>query len=65
MKIIADVNKCIGAGQCARVAGKVFTQAPEDGLVILLDEHPSATEFQNARNAARLCPAAAIQIVEE
>jgi ferredoxin len=64
MRLLVDVNKCVGAGQCVRAASTVFAQNDEDGLVVVLDESPSDELLAQVRNAARLCPARAI-VVEE
>ncbi|MFT4235165.1 MAG: ferredoxin, partial [Microbacterium sp.] len=53
--IVADRGSCIGAGQCALVAGAVFDQ-DDDGIVELLTAHPSQSELPAARRAAALCP---------
>ena len=60
MKIEIDQEKCIGAGQCVLAAPDVFDQRDEDGLVELLDEEPDASQWTATREAAALCPAAAI-----
>jgi ferredoxin len=65
MKVIAHQDKCVAAGQCAMLAPKVFDQRDEDGVVILLDEHPSADHDTEVRQAAAACPARAIAIEEE
>lgn len=41
MRIVADTEKCVGAGQCALVAPQVFDQNVEDGTVILIQAEPS------------------------
>jgi ferredoxin len=64
MRVLVDVNKCIGAGQCVRAAATVFAQNDDDGLVVLLNEQPSDDLLAQVKNAARLCPARAI-VVEE
>ncbi|MFJ3033202.1 ferredoxin [Curtobacterium sp. 314Chir4.1] len=61
MRIIADTGACVGAGQCALVAGTLFDQ-DDDGIVELLEEHPGAADEPAARRAASLCPARAITI---
>ncbi|MFJ8019462.1 ferredoxin [Streptomyces sp. NPDC096311] len=62
MRITIEEDKCCGAGQCVLLAPKVFDQRDEDGVVILLDAEPPAEEHGNAREAATVCPAAAIEI---
>ncbi|MGW0891117.1 ferredoxin [Saccharopolyspora gloriosae] len=64
MKVTIDEDKCCGAGQCVLAAPEVFDQRDDDGVVILLDETPAEAEHENARTAAALCPAAAIEIHE-
>ena len=40
-KVHVDEDKCIGAGQCVRIAPEIFDQR-DDGIVILLDPTPAA-----------------------
>ena len=63
MKIRVDREACIGAGQCALVAGSIFDQ-DDEGLVVLLHENPSDDFVAFARKAATLCPAKAIALDE-
>lgn len=63
MKISVDTSACIGAGQCALVAGDLFDQ-DDDGIVVLLDDEPAESQYTAARRAASLCPARAIKIAE-
>jgi ferredoxin len=63
MKVRVDREACIGAGQCALVAGSIFDQ-DDEGLVILLVETPGEDSHAMARKAATLCPAKAISIEE-
>ncbi|MDX3853399.1 ferredoxin [Streptomyces sp. AK02-01A] len=62
MQISIDIDKCCGAGQCVLAAPEVFDQRDEDGIVMLLDADPPAGQYENARQAAAVCPAAAIQV---
>ncbi|MET9764937.1 ferredoxin [Streptomyces sp. NPDC006372] len=64
MKITVDEPKCCGAGQCVLVAPDVFDQRDEDGIVVLLDAEPPADLHLAVREAAQVCPAAAITIEE-
>ncbi|MFC4012556.1 ferredoxin [Nonomuraea purpurea] len=62
MKVSVETGACVAAGQCVLLAPEVFDQREEDGVVVLLDETP-ATEFHDAvREAALVCPAAAIHL---
>jgi ferredoxin len=63
MKITVDRAACVGAGQCALVAGALFDQ-DDDGLVLLLDDEPDAADEASARRAATLCPARAFTVAE-
>ena len=65
MRVVVDVDKCIGAGQCVRAADSIFAQNEEDGLVVLLQEVAPPELHEAARTAARWCPARAIDIVED
>ena len=64
MRIIVDVDKCIGAGQCVRSAASVFAQDDDTGLVVLLDGDPPATMREAVTNAVRVCPVNAIWMEE-
>lgn len=63
MKVLIDRGKCVGAGQCVRVAPEVFDQDEKDGLVMLIEAQPGAKIAPFVRKAARLCPVQAILIV--
>lgn len=64
MKVVVDEDKCCGAGQCVLVAPEVFDQRDEDGIVVLLDAEPPEQEHAAVREAASVCPAAAIELNE-
>ncbi|MEU5839974.1 ferredoxin [Streptomyces diacarni] len=64
MKIAIEEDKCCGAGQCVLVAPEVFDQRDEDGIVVLLDQAPPPEQYENVREAAAVCPAAAIEVHE-
>lgn len=63
MRVIVDVEKCCGAGQCVMLAPKVFDQR-DDGVVVLLDEAPPKELHSAVREAAAVCPASAIRVEE-
>jgi ferredoxin len=65
MKVIADLEVCIGAGVCVLTAPDVFDQGVDDGLVRVLVEEVPATEERVVREAVDLCPSAALSIFEE
>ncbi|MFT3797496.1 ferredoxin [Microbacterium sp.] len=62
MKVIAEIDKCIGAGQCVRAAGDVFTQDDDTGLVEVLVEHPDDSRRAAVETAVRLCPTHALKL---
>lgn len=64
LKVRVDEHKCVGAGQCARVAPEVFDQRESDGIVILLDERPAEGLAPYVKQAASLCPSQAIRVEE-
>lgn len=64
MRIEVDQSACVGAGQCVMAAADVFDQREDDGVVILLADFPSAESHASVREAAMLCPAAAIRVLE-
>jgi ferredoxin len=65
MRVEVDVPKCVGSGQCALLAPDVFDQREEDGMVVLLDESPPVELHDAVREAAVVCPAAVIRLVEQ
>ncbi|GIH62755.1 ferredoxin [Microbispora siamensis] len=64
MKVIVDEAKCCGAGQCVLIAPEVFDQRDEDGIVVLLEPEPAEDRHSAVREAAAVCPGAAIQLAE-
>ncbi|MEU9040740.1 MULTISPECIES: 4Fe-4S domain-containing protein [unclassified Kitasatospora] len=64
MLVQIDQEKCCGAGHCVLAAPEVFDQRDEDGIVVLLDAQPPAQSHQAVRDAAAVCPAAAIRLDE-
>ena len=64
MRVIVDTEKCCGAGQCVLIAPKVFDQR-DDGIVVLLDAAPAGELHAAVREAACVCPGAAIRLDEQ
>ncbi|CAN5418431.1 ferredoxin [soil metagenome] len=64
MHVTVDETKCCAAGQCVLAAPDVFDQREADGIVILLNADPSEELFSSVREAAAVCPAAAIEVQE-
>ena len=63
MKISADREVCISAGNCVMAADAIFDQ-DEDGIVVLLVDDVPEGEEDHAREAVRLCPSQALRIVD-
>jgi ferredoxin len=64
MNVSVDQEKCCGAGTCVLIAPDVFDQRDDDGIVVLLDSQPSEQLHAAVREAASVCPAAAILLSE-
>jgi ferredoxin len=65
MKVIADLEVCIGAGVCVLTAPDVFDQSADDGRVkVLVDEVP-ADQARLIHEAVDLCPSAALSITDD
>ncbi|GAB2921208.1 ferredoxin [Micromonospora polyrhachis] len=62
MKITIDQDACIASGQCVLSSPKVFDQRDTDGIVVLLQDSPEAVLQENVHEAARICPAQAIEL---
>ncbi|MBS1879663.1 MAG: ferredoxin [Actinobacteria bacterium] len=65
MRVVADLDVCIGAGVCVLTAPKVFDQSSEDGQVRVLVELVPAAEEMLVREAVDLCPSAALSIEDD
>lgn len=61
MKVRVDLDRCQGYGNCVGVAPDVF-DLDSRGLVVLLNEEPSADRADDVRQAVKLCPVQAIAI---
>lgn len=64
MKIHIDEDRCVAAGQCVATSPEVFDQREEDGVAVLLADEPSAELAEDVRQAAAVCPALAITVVD-
>ena len=63
MKIEADREVCIQAGNCVMSAGALFDQDDDGIVVVLVDEVPDGEEA-HARDAVKLCPAEALRLTD-
>ncbi len=64
MKIIANREVCVGAGNCAFTAPELFDQDEDDGTVLVLKEVPDPGQQESAREAVAFCPSSALSIEE-
>jgi ferredoxin len=62
VKVEANRDVCIQAGNCVMVADMVFDQDDDGVVVVLVDEVPADHEA-SAREAVKLCPSQALRIV--
>ena len=63
VKISADRDVCISAGNCVMAAGAIFDQDDDGIVVVLVDEVPAAEE-EHAREAVKLCPSQALRATD-
>ena len=61
MRVQADREVCIQAGNCVMVADAVFDQDDDGVVVVLVDEIPG-DELDHAREAVKLCPSQALRL---
>lgn len=65
MRVELDVPKCVASGQCVMAAPDVFDQRDDDGVAVLLQEHPGEELLDEVQEAVAICPAAAIRLVDQ
>jgi ferredoxin len=63
VKVLADREVCISAGNCVMAADAVFDQ-DDDGIVVVLTNEVPEGEEDHAREAVRLCPSEALRIAD-
>ncbi|MDQ3738874.1 MAG: ferredoxin [Actinomycetota bacterium] len=63
MKVVVDYEMCASTGSCAQVCPEVF-ELRSDGNLYILQEEPPASLHDSVREAADLCPTAAITVEE-
>ncbi|MGE2689214.1 ferredoxin [Mycolicibacterium pulveris] len=63
MRVQADRNVCISAGNCVMVAEAVFEQDDDGIVVVLVDEVPD-DQVHNVEEAVKLCPSQALRLVD-
>lgn len=65
MRIEADLDRCVGAGQCVLTAPVVFDQNDEDGRVVLLVTRVDDGVVAAVREAVHVCPSGALSLVDD
>jgi ferredoxin len=63
VRVSADRDVCISAGNCVMAADTVFDQDDDGIVVVLVDEVPAAEE-EHAREAVKLCPSQALRVAD-
>jgi ferredoxin len=63
VKVQADRDVCISAGNCVMTAGAVFDQDDDGIVLVLVDEVPEGEE-EHTREAVRLCPSQALRVAD-
>jgi ferredoxin len=63
VKVVADRDVCVSAGNCVMAASAVFDQ-DDDGIVVVLVDQVPAGEEDHVREAVRLCPSQALRVVD-
>ncbi|MER6205921.1 ferredoxin [Streptomyces sp. NPDC001073] len=66
MRIVADTQRCVGAGQCVLADPEAFDQDDSDGTVSVLRPVPTnAAEIARAKEAVTICPGRALSLEED
>jgi ferredoxin len=63
VKVHADRDVCIQAGNCVMSAPAVFDQ-DDDGIVVVLAAEVPDDEMAHVNDAVNLCPSQALRIVD-
>jgi len=64
-KIVADLDRCVGAGQCVLTDPDAFDQSEEDGTVVVLRDTPADdVALKRAQVAVDICPSQALSLTE-
>lgn len=63
MRIVLDVDKCIGSGTCEMIAPEVF-EIRDDMMCHILIEQPGPSLQEDAEMGVEACPTRALHIIE-
>lgn len=61
MKVTVDYDMCASTGGCMQICPEVF-EVRSDGFLYILQEQPGEALHDKVREAAELCPTAAIEL---
>ena len=61
MKVSVDFDMCASTGGCMQICPEVF-EVRNDGYLYILQDEPGEELHDKVREAADLCPTAAIQL---
>ena len=64
MRVIVDLSRCLGSGNCLAAVPEVFDQE-DDGTARVLDANPPPELRSAIEHAVRMCPGMAISIDDE
>jgi ferredoxin len=64
VRVEADRDACISAGNCVMTAGEIFDQDDDGIVVVLVSADVSADDEAKVREAVKLCPASALRLVD-
>jgi ferredoxin len=65
MRVIANRERCIGAGQCVLTDPGIFAQSEDDGRVQVPAEDLDAAAIGSVELAVRLCPMQVLSLEKE
>jgi ferredoxin len=61
VRVEADRDVCISAGNCVMVADAIFDQDDDGIVMVLVDDVPEGEE-EHVREAVKLCPSQALRL---
>jgi ferredoxin len=64
VRIVIDLDRCMGTGVCILAAPKVFDQSAEDGRVFVLENVETEQHLAAIREAVAACPSRALSLAE-
>ncbi|MCI2417261.1 (4Fe-4S)-binding protein [Saccharopolyspora sp. K220] len=65
MRIMADLDRCVGAGQCVLTEPALFDQNEDDGRVVVLVTEVDGRAAEAAQEAVQVCPSGALSLVAD